>query len=135
MFATVRQGIQLSPFHGGNTSSNLVRDAKEIKELKDFLTTLSNICPIYRRGCGWTPVDMEEAIQGAKQRCRRPRVSSIEAPTGIAGPSFGTTARSRSCISRTPRRASAGITMVRFHRQSRFVQDIQATVGNGERKV
>ena len=77
--------LELPPFHGGNTSSNLVRDAKEIRELRDFLATLSNICPIYGRGCGWTPVDMEEAIEGAKQRCRRPRVSSIEAPTGIAG--------------------------------------------------
>ena len=33
VFTVVRKGIQLSPFHGGNTSSNLVRDANLINDL------------------------------------------------------------------------------------------------------
>jgi hypothetical protein len=43
-----------------------------------------------------------------------PFESSIEAPTGIAGPSFGTMARSRSCMSRTwPSRFEVGDFLVR----------------------
>ena len=37
------------PFHGGNTSSNLVRDASKINYLADFPLNLSNICLISTR--------------------------------------------------------------------------------------
>jgi hypothetical protein len=49
--ASCRAIVKFPPFHGGNTSSNLVRDAKEINYLADFLLNLSNICLISSHGC------------------------------------------------------------------------------------
>jgi hypothetical protein len=49
---------------------------------------------------------MEEAIQGAKQRCRRPRVSSIEAPNGDRWSLIRDDGEVRSCMNRTPLQAA-----------------------------
>ena len=46
-----------SLFHGGNTGSNPVGDAKNISILEIPADYLSKICPMYRRGLVWLPVD------------------------------------------------------------------------------